>query len=63
MAPNFAEDGCIFMKDNAYILIKMSLKIIPKGLITNKPVLFQILMQQGKFLIQWWPSSAMHTRQ
>ena len=38
---HFADDifRCIFMNEKFYILIKISLKFIPKGPIDNKPVL------------------------
>ena len=37
MAPIFADDNikCIFVNENACILIKMSLKFVPKGPIDN----------------------------
>ena len=41
-----ATDGifkCNFLNENAWILIKMSLKAVPKGRINNIPALFQIM--------------------
>ena len=34
---------CIFLNENVWILIKISLKFIPKGLINNIPTLVQIM--------------------
>ena len=34
---------CIFLKENVWIPIEISLKIVPKGLINNNPALFQIM--------------------
>ena len=34
---------CIFLKENVWILIKMSLKFVPKGPINNIPALVQIM--------------------
>ena len=34
---------CIFLKDEFHILIKISLKFVPKGLIDNIPALVQIM--------------------
>ena len=41
----FADDifKCIFVNENAWILIKMSLKFVPKGPINNIPALVQIM--------------------
>ena len=41
---HFTDDilRCIFVNEKFYILIKISLKFVPKGLIDNKPVLVQI---------------------
>ena len=38
---HFADDifGCIFLNEKFWILIKNSLKFIPKGLIDNNPAL------------------------
>ena len=34
---------CIFLNENAWISIKISLKIVPKGPINNIPALVQIM--------------------
>ena len=46
MAANFFHDNilkCIFLNDNIHILIRFSLKFVPKSLIDNIPSLAQIL--------------------
>ena len=42
---HFADDmfKCIFLKENVWIPIEISLKFIPKGSINNNPALFQIM--------------------
>ena len=35
---------CIFLNENVWILIKISLKFVPKGRISNIPTLVQIIM-------------------
>ena len=42
---HFADDifKCIFLNENAWILIKISLKFVPKGPINNIPALVQIM--------------------
>ena len=42
---HFADDifRCIFLNENAWILIKISLKFVPKGSINNIPALVQIM--------------------
>ena len=42
---HFADDifKCIFLNENAWILIKISLKFVHKGSINNIPALFQIM--------------------
>ena len=42
---HFADDifKCIFLNENAWILIKISLKFVPKGSINNIPALVQIM--------------------
>ena len=42
---HFADDTfkCIFFNENVWILIKISLKFVPKGLINNIPALVQIM--------------------
>ena len=34
---------CIFLNENVWISIKISLKFVPKGLINNIPALVQIM--------------------
>ena len=43
--PHFAEDmfKCIFLNENVWILIEISLKFVSKGSINNNPALFQIM--------------------
>ena len=45
MAAILADDifECIFLKEKFCILIKFSLKFVPKGPIDNKPALVQIM--------------------
>ena len=42
---DFAEDifRCIFMNDKFCILIKISLKFVPKGAVDNNPALVEIM--------------------
>ena len=42
---HFADDifKCIFLNENVWILIKISLKFVPKGPINNIPALVQIM--------------------
>ena len=42
---HFAEDifKCIYLNENAWIMIKISMKFVPKGPINNIPVLVQIM--------------------
>ena len=42
---HFADDmfKCIFLNENVWITIIISLKFVPKGLINNNPALFQIM--------------------
>ena len=42
---HFADDmfKCIFLNENVWILIKISLKFVPKGPNNNNPALFQIM--------------------
>ena len=35
---------CIFLNENVWISIKISLKFVPKGLINNIPALVQIMV-------------------
>ena len=43
---NFADDTfrCIFVNENIYILIDISLKLVPEGPIDNKSVLVYVIM-------------------
>ena len=45
MAANLADDNFkgIFLKENGRILIQISLKCVPRGLINNKPVLVRVM--------------------
>ena len=45
MAANFADDmfKCIFLNENVWIWIIISLKFVPKGPINNIPALVQIM--------------------
>ena len=42
---HFADDRfkCIFLKENVWIPVEISLKFVPKGSINNNPALFQIM--------------------
>ena len=42
---HFADDifKCIFLNENIWILIKISLKIVPKALVNKIPALIQIM--------------------
>ena len=58
---NFADDPfkCIFFNETVGILIKISLKFVPKGPINNIPALVQIMacganQATSHFLNQWW---------
>ena len=46
MAANLADDivNRIFLNENVWISIKISLKFVPKGPIDNKPALFQAMV-------------------
>ena len=46
MAANLADDifKCIFMNEKVCILIRISLKIVPKGPIDNKSALVQVMV-------------------
>ena len=44
---------CIFLNENVYISIKISLKFVPKGPIDNIPALVQILAWRLRWLIYW----------
>ena len=45
MVANLADDifNRILLNENVWILIKISLKFVPKGLIDNKPALVQVM--------------------
>ena len=45
MAANLADDifNCIFLIENVWISIKISLKFVSKGPIDNKPALVQVM--------------------
>ena len=48
---------CIFLNENIWILIKISLKFAPHGPINNIPALVQIMAWRrpgGHYLNQWW---------
>ena len=47
---------CIFLNEDVWISIKISLKFVPKGPINNIPALVQIMAwrQPGHYLNQWW---------
>ena len=57
---NFADDifKCIFLNENAWILLKISLKFVPKVRINNIPALVQIMAWRRPcdyhYLNQWW---------
>ena len=57
---HFAKDilKCIFLNENAWILIKISLKFVPKGPVNNIPALVQIMAWHRSgdkhYLNQWW---------
>ena len=52
---HFADDvfKCIFLNENVWILLKISLKFVPKGRINNIPSLVQI-KATSHYLSQWW---------
>ena len=60
MAGVFSGDvfKCIFMNENIWISIKISLKLVPKGSINNIPALVQIMAWRRRgdnhFLNLWW---------
>ena len=45
---HFADDmfKCIFLNENVWILIEISLKFVSKGSINNNPALFQIMVRR-----------------
>ena len=56
---HFTDDifKCIFLNWNIWILIKISLKFVPKGQINNIPAMVQLLApsrRQAIFFNQWW---------
>ena len=58
---HFADDilKCIFLDENIWICIEISLKFVHKGLINNKAALVRV-MACRHFLNQWWLSSMTH---
>ena len=44
---------CIFLNENVWILLKISLKFVPKVRINNIPALVQIMVWRH-YLNQWW---------
>ena len=48
MKLNFSDDifQCIFLNENAWPLIEISLKFVPKGQINNIPALVQIMARR-----------------
>ena len=62
---HFADDifDCNFCNENCFILIKIPLKYVPKGLIYNSPILVDIMAWHRKIkkpLNQWWPGLVTH---
>ena len=57
---HFADDifKCIFVNENVWIPVKISLKYVPKGPINNIPALVQIMAWRrsgmSHYLNQWW---------
>ena len=53
---HFADDilKCIFLNENIWISIKISLKFVPKGPINNIPALVQIVAGDKSLSEQWW---------
>ena len=57
---HFSDDifKCIFLNENIYISIKISLKFDPKGSINNTPALVQVMAWRrpgdNHYLNQWW---------
>ena len=49
---------CIFLNENVWILIKISLRFVPNGQINNIPALVQIMVchvpATSHYLNQWW---------
>ena len=54
---HFADDifKCTFMNEKFCILIQISMKLIPKGLIHNKSTLVGAKQVTSHYLNQWWP--------
>ena len=52
---HFADDifKCIFLNENVWILIRISLKLVPKGPINNIPALAQIMAPAKRQAIIW----------
>ena len=61
---HFADDicKCIFLNENVLLSIKIPLKFIPNGPISNIPALVQIMAwrRPGHYLNQYWPNSLTH---
>ena len=57
---------CIFLSENIWISIQISLKFVPKGPINNIPSLVQMMAWRptgqatSHYLNQWWPSLLLH---
>ena len=55
---------CIFLHENVWLSIKISLKFVPDGQINNISILFQIMAWRRSsdkpLSIQWWPSLLTH---
>ena len=51
---------CILMNENDNIPIQISLKLVSRSPIDNKPVLVQVMDITSHYLNPWWPSSFMH---
>ena len=54
----------IFLNENLWMSIQISLKFVPKGQIINIPALVQVMALRwpgaGHYLIQWWSSLPTH---
>ena len=53
---HFADDSFkwIFLNENLWISIEVSLKFVPKGPTYNIPALVQIIQAPSHYLNQWW---------
>ena len=58
--PHFPDDifDCIFLNENAWILIKIALKFVTKGSINNSPALVQVMAWRRSsdkpLSVHWW---------